>query len=122
MSIKCMSRVWELSQQRGGALLFLLALADYADDNGFCWPGYGKLAQKTRVTRRNVSRLVERVAISGELWAINRRRHQSNLYVVTPGLDLGGLLASVERALEMGAVATRGSDKLSLSGPYSHCE
>ena len=39
MSIKRMNAVWNLSKQSGSALLVLLALADRADDDGFCWPG-----------------------------------------------------------------------------------
>ena len=109
-----MTAVWEDSQHEGGALLLLLALADHAKDNGVCWPGYESLAHKSRASRRNLPRLIQKVTDSGEVWAINRRRHQSNLYVVTPGLDLDGLLSAVEQVLEMGAVSTRGSDKLAL--------
>ena len=34
MSIKVQSHVWEHSPAKGGELLILLAIADFADDNG----------------------------------------------------------------------------------------
>ena len=39
MSIRVMTQVWDTSEQKGSALLLLLALADHAADDGFCWPG-----------------------------------------------------------------------------------
>ena len=52
MSIPCMNRVWEQSNQKGAALLLLVALADYATcfpltktgSNGLAWPGIETLA------------------------------------------------------------------------------
>lgn len=114
MSIKRMSAVWELSQHSGSALLFLLALADYADDNGLSWPGQTSLAHKVRVERRNLSRIIDTVQESGEAWVVNRAKRQSNIYVVMPGLDVDALVSSVERAVSMGAETTRGSDVLML--------
>ena len=117
MSIKRMVAIWEGSQHDGSALLLLLALADHAKDNGVCWPGYESLAHKSRTSRRNLPRLIQKLTDSGEVWAINRRRHQSNLYVVTPGLELEGkdsLESAVEMVLKMGAVSTRGSEELAI--------
>ena len=34
MSVKIMTRVWAHSQQKGGELLVMLALADFANDAG----------------------------------------------------------------------------------------
>lgn len=67
MSIKIMSLVWEKSQHKGSALLLMLALADHADDKGRCWPGMTSLALKTRMGRRNVVKLMERLEKSGEV-------------------------------------------------------
>ena len=109
-----MTAVWGQSQHSGNALLLLLAIADLADDNGVAWPGHEHLAQKTRISRRHVIRLVEEVAVSGELWAMNRKRQQSNVYIVTTGLTLEELQAGTRRALALGVESTRGSDILSL--------
>ena len=52
MSIQCIDRVWEHSGQKGAGLLLLLAIAGYAGDNGFAFPGLATLAAKTRLSRR----------------------------------------------------------------------
>ena len=108
-----MSRVWEGSQHKGSALLQLLAIADYADDNGLAWPGLSTLAGKTRISRRQVMRINEACQESGELWIIQRERRQSNLYVVTLGLTSDQLEDAMQRALDLGAELPQGSDKLS---------
>ena len=107
MSVKCMARVWELSEQKGSKLLLLLAIADFADDNGFAWPGIDTLATKIRMSSRQTMRLVQQLDTSKELVAIQRRA-RGNLYIVTVGLTPDQIAASVERAQEFGAE----SDKL----------
>ena len=53
-----MSAVWESGEVSGATLLVLLALADYANDNGICWPGVPALAKKARVSERYVRELL----------------------------------------------------------------
>lgn len=68
MSIRAMSRVWAASRQKGSALLLLLAIADFADDDGGnAFPSIATLAQKTRMSRRSVQLLVRKLAATGEL-------------------------------------------------------
>jgi len=89
-----MSKVWAESQQKSNELLLLLAIADNANDNGYCWPGIEYLAEKTRVSRRTVIRLIKRLEDSGELFASHNRR-TGNKYVVKTGLsdkDLAAIL------------------------------
>src|SRR5262245_23248813 len=50
MSVKVMAHVWAHSWCAGTELLTVLALADWADDDGWSWPSLPKLAKKTRVT------------------------------------------------------------------------
>lgn len=80
MSIKCLNTVWEYSIQKGSALLLLLSIADYAKDNGYAFPGVKVLARKTRMSERQVLRLVEQVEKSGEL-SVNREKRY-NRYIV----------------------------------------
>ena len=61
MSIKLMSAVWQHAPVKGGQLLVLLALADHADDNGLCWPGVPSLAKKSRLTERQVQRILRKL-------------------------------------------------------------
>ena len=73
MSVKIMARVWAHSQQKGGELLVMLALADFANDTGECWPSIPVLAQKARLSDRQTMRVLNTLQSSGEL-----RRSRSN--------------------------------------------
>jgi hypothetical protein len=110
MSIKIMVNVWELSEHNGLRLLLLLAIADYADENGLAWPGTRTLAHKIRMDRRNMWRTVQEVADSGELLVLNRERQRSNMSVVIPGLTKDQFNAALKRARSMGAVSVLGTD------------
>ena len=54
MSIHLLSLVLNRAPLQGGALLTLIALADWANDDGECWPSIRKLAAKARQSERNV--------------------------------------------------------------------
>ena len=58
MSIRIMSAVWEKAPVDGGSLLVLLAMADFANDNGICWPSVPTLALKSRLSERQVQRVL----------------------------------------------------------------
>lgn len=108
MSIKRMVAVWGLSKHRNArALLLLLAIADFADEDGFAWPSQRTLASMTRTHHRNIPRVIEELRASGELLVLNRDRQRSNLYVVTLGLEREQIESALERAREMGATNTR---------------
>ena len=62
-----MSSVWKHSTASGGSLLVLLAIADFADDNGVAWPAVDTLAIKARLTRRQVLRIIRSLEARGEL-------------------------------------------------------
>jgi len=59
MSIKIMSMVWDSGVLDGSELLAMLALADYANDEGYCYPGYAAIAKKIRVSERQAMRIVK---------------------------------------------------------------
>jgi len=67
MSIEVMTRVWASSQQKGSTLLLLLSIADYANERGIAYPSIETLAQKVRMTTRNVQKLLRKLEESGEL-------------------------------------------------------
>jgi hypothetical protein len=94
MSIHCANRVWTYSDQEGSALLLLLALADYADENGFAFPGQGLLATKARLCVRQTRRLLAGLQAAGELLILDRPG-RSNLYVVLAGASRQALAAAV---------------------------
>lgn len=50
-----MSVVWQDAKEyKEGPLLVLLALADWANDEGWCWPSVPAIASKARLTERQV--------------------------------------------------------------------
>ncbi len=46
MSIRIMSKVWDAFPGGGSDLLALLALADWSDDEGRCWPSMASIARQ----------------------------------------------------------------------------
>jgi hypothetical protein len=89
MSVRVMQAVWQHSQQSGGALVLLLAIADSAhDDGGGAYPSIDTLAKKARMTGRNVNILLKTLVDAGEI-AITPGAGPNgvNLYrVILPGL------------------------------------
>jgi len=67
MSIRVMTKVWEHSRMKGSALLLLLAISDFADDEGIAFPGTYTLSKKIRMSERQVIRLRQILYDSGEL-------------------------------------------------------
>jgi hypothetical protein len=81
MSVKFMARVWAHSRRKDGELLVMLALADFANDAGECWPSIPVLAQKARLTERQTRRVLKKLEEAGEIRKApsnggrNRRNH-----------------------------------------------
>lgn len=70
MSIKVMTHVWESSAALGNRRLVMLALADFANDDGWCWPSIPILANKTRVSERTVQRILRELEKAGEIQVV----------------------------------------------------
>ena len=66
MSIKAMNWAWEQNLSPGSKLV-LMALADNADDQGYCWPKIKTIAAKCCVSERTAQRLVKDLLDSGLL-------------------------------------------------------
>lgn len=67
MSIRVMSRVWEDAPYGEGSLLLLLAIADFADDNGYAFPKVTSLAKKIRMSRTHTLALLKVLEADGVL-------------------------------------------------------
>jgi cell division septation protein DedD len=88
MSIEVMTKVWDLSRQKGTPLLLMIAIADNANKAGECWPGIDYLAEKTRISRRQVQRLLHKLEDEGELAVeYGTGRGYTHLLYVLIGLD-----------------------------------
>lgn len=81
MSWRATTAVKMESRTEGGALLFALMLADYADDYGICWPAVTTLAEDCRVNERTVRRQIEHAESLGEL-IVYRRRRATSVYIL----------------------------------------
>jgi hypothetical protein len=66
MSIRVMTAVWALDLPAGEKLL-LLALADCANDEGFCWPGMRSLKAKTGKCERSLQAAIKSLCAAGHL-------------------------------------------------------
>jgi Helix-turn-helix domain len=93
VSIKVQTLVWDYSKASGTPLLVLLKLADWANDDGECWPSIRLIAEKCRLKdERHVKRLIrdELEEKLGEVVVIpngGRSSHhggpRSNRYIIT---------------------------------------
>ncbi len=85
-----MTRVWDGSSHAGSDLLMLLAIADFADDEGRAYPSVTTLAAKCRMKARNANYVLTGLKASGELEIrVNEGPKGTNLYRVV--LDRLGL-------------------------------
>lgn len=84
-----MARVWGHSRHGGTELLLMLAIADFADDEGNAYPAVGTLAEKCRMSSRNANHLLANLRESGELEIrLNEGPRGTNRYrIVLPGLE-----------------------------------
>lgn len=110
MSHRSSSAVWNGSRHSGSDLVTMLAIADFADDDGRAYPSIGTLARKCRTSSRNMNLIIARLMLSGEL-AIRRGQgpHGTNLYRI----DVAGL-EGVKRA-----TALKNSSPLKPSSPLN---
>lgn len=88
MSIRVMTRVWDYADASGGELLVLLALADFAEDSGICYPIVATVAKKARLSERQAHRVLSDLTARGEVATIpGGGRGKPTRYAVLSGLD-----------------------------------
>ena len=85
MSFQAMS--WAVKQTADPREKFLLIMmANYADDNGRCWPKYATLSKDTGFSRSTILRSIKDLQKLGFLKVHKRRvkdRQGSNLFVLS---------------------------------------
>ena len=79
MSLRVMTWAWSV-QLPPTPKLVLMALADEADDTGFCFPSQRRLAAKCSVTDRTVRRMLVELETKGCVMLERRQRAESNGY------------------------------------------
>jgi len=80
-----MSKVWDDGPAKQGSLLVMLALADYSNDAGECWPSIKSIAHKARMTERGVQKILRN--LEAENWLeidTGNGRHGCNNYRINP--------------------------------------
>lgn len=65
MSVRVMAKVWDGFPRGGTELLALLALADWSDDEGRCYPSIKSIAKKIRLKERQAQRAVNQLINDG---------------------------------------------------------
>ena len=86
MSVKIMSQVWELDLPHNAQSIFL-ALADHADDDGYCYPSVGRLAWKTGYGVRQVQRTLKDLRdqkLAVPTGSVTGGRHNTVVYKLDP--------------------------------------
>lgn len=97
MSIKAMSWVWDNSPYEGVGLLVHLALADFADDQGVCWPSQKRISDKCKSSERHVRRIIKQMIEDGQILLVEKSNGvtTNNRYRLLmdrtsrPALDIG---------------------------------
>lgn len=89
MSVAVSAVCWRV-QLPAGEKLVLLCLADFADDDGTCWPGIEVLAERTGLTERSVRSHLKRLEDCA-LLERQRRVGQSAVYRISVAPEASGL-------------------------------
>jgi hypothetical protein len=83
MSLRLLTAVWDHAPVSQSTLLVLLALADRANDAGTCWPSVAEMAQRARVSERQVQRALGELERAAWLQR-EARPGRMTLYRITP--------------------------------------
>ena len=91
MSVKASNWAWQLQCVKGMTKLVLMALADSADDDGFCWPKLETIAFKACTSKSTVKRAVRDLVQLGLVTVEHRTRQNgssaSNYYTINIGVQ-----------------------------------
>ena len=85
MSIRLMNLAWQV-QLTSTQKLVLIAMADWSNDEGICWPSIAKLANKTSLSERGLRKVIRNLEELG-LVDTQEKPGKGNLYHLT--LDHG---------------------------------
>lgn len=90
-----MSQVWNMEIDDSTAKLTLMALADFSDDEGYCYPSYEVLAKKISKSKRTAIRAVEKLTELGFL-----QKEKRELKDGTSSANLYKILSENERVTQ----------------------
>ncbi|MDN5104139.1 hypothetical protein O8C79_02375 [Aliarcobacter butzleri] len=85
MSIELMNKAWK-TNFKGNDLLILLSLSDNASDEGYCFPSWNTIRQKTKVSKGTLSYTLKAFEYFGLIKRVHRKRedgsNKSNEYLI----------------------------------------
>ena len=121
MSIAYSNLVWQHSQEKSERLIVLLALADYANEDGQCYPTLEMVAKKARIGKDAASKIIKHLASKGYLSRIdggdgrgNRSTYQLHKEALTTKQKVGPE-PTFQQSLKVGSDAEKvGSKRLVL--------
>ena len=92
MSIKHMTKVWQLQELEPNQKLVFLAICDNANDEGICYPSIDTIQAKTSISRPTVIKVINKLVEINLLIKTQRARktggRYSSLYLVFPNETL----------------------------------
>lgn len=102
MGVDVSSLVWKHSKQGENNLVTLLALADWADEDGLSWYNVEKIAKRVRRSVRQTQRIIKDLEDSGELYRqVGRGRGNPSTYAVLCGFTEAQISSILVRRFEM---------------------
>lgn len=101
MSAKQMGMVWDVPGLNHSEMLILLAVADSADHDGYCWPSVATIAKRSRFSTRQAQRIMNALEARG---LIERRARTGRSSEIWLHLD------SPQNELISDAVESRGTE------------
>ena len=113
MSIKIMSHVWNMEIEDSTAKLALMALADFSDDEGYCFPSYEVLAKKISKSKRTAVRVVDKLA---ELGFVQKEKRE--LKDGTSSTNLYKIIIENPRVTQAHPRVTSVNDRVTPTTPY----
>ena len=90
-----MSQVWNMEIEDSTTKLTLMALADFSDDEGYCYPSYEVLAKKISKSKRTAIRAVDKLTELGFL-----QKEKRELKDGTSSANLYKILSENERVTQ----------------------
>lgn len=88
MSIKFMTKVWQIDELEPNQKLVFLSICDNANDEGICYPSIDTIQNKTSISRPTVIKIINRLVELNYLMKTQRARKSggrySSLYLVFP--------------------------------------
>ena len=109
-----MSQVWNMEIEDSTAKLTLMALADFSDDEGYCYPSYEVLAKKISKSKRTAIRAVEKLAELGFL-----QKEKRELNDGTSRTNLYKIVSENERVTQTPPMMTNEKEAVTSMTPHS---